>query len=241
MSQSNNILQELRELGSSLAEKQLGNVYSVPAGYFDNLPGMMLLRAKAMDAESADEELLHLSPLLSSISKEMPYAVPSGFFDVNLTKPEATAQEEIEHISPLLNSISREMPYSVPQGYFDNLQPKKPAAKVVALRPVKWYRMAAAAVVIGIVAVTGFFLVRNNNSPATFARFEKKLNKEIKKTSDQELTEFLKYTDAGQDIAFNEPKDEVKEMLKDVPATDLQKFLEEIADPEIAEELPATE
>ena len=112
---------------------------------------------------------------------------------------------------------------------------------MVSINPARLYRMAAAAIVIGIVAVTGFILLRNAGTPTTFARFEKKLDKEIKKTSDQELTEFLKYTDAGQDLAFNEPKDEVKELLKDVPATELQKFLEEISDPEIAEELPATE
>ena len=60
---------------------------------------------------------------------------------------------------------------------------------------------------------------------------KKKLNKEIKKTSDQELNDFIKYTDAGQDLVYNQPKEEIKAMLKDVPATELQEFLEEIADP----------
>ena len=52
-------------------------------------------------------------------------------------------------------------------------------------------------------------------------------------TSDQELNDFIKYTDAGQDLVYNQPKEEIKAMLKDVPATELQEFLEEIADPEI--------
>lgn len=46
------------------------------------------------------------------------------------------------------------------------------------------------------------------------------------------MDEFIKYAEANQDVAYNEPKEEVKELLKDVPASELQNFLDEVSDPE---------
>src|SRR5678815_327106 len=111
MTQSNNILQELKELESSLANISLQNIYSVPAGYFESLPAIMLDRIKAMDASNASEELGYLSPELDRVSKLMPYAVPPGYFEnleervmelVRESKDYQTAKEELESISPLL-------------------------------------------------------------------------------------------------------------------------------------------
>jgi hypothetical protein len=78
-------------------------------------------------------------------------------------------------------------------------------------------------------------LISNNalNPEKSLAKFEKKLDKEIKKASDKELIEFAELTGTSKDIAFNDTKEDVKELLKDVPAAELQEFLEEIADPDI--------
>lgn len=245
MIQRNNILEELKELESSLVQIQLRETYQVPAGYFDNLAANMLILVRALDSTKSEEELQILSPLLAGVSREMPFSIPAGYFEKNIQtalqgiKLDQSAGEEIESLSPLLAGLKKQMPYSVPAGYFDNIkspETSKPA-KVVSLGSRKWFRYAAAAVVAGLILTFGLIQVSSNgNSEKSIARFEKKLNNEIKKTSDQELNDFIKYTDAGQDLVYNQPKEEIKAMLKDVPATELQEFLEEIADPEISTE-----
>ncbi|MBN8674409.1 MAG: hypothetical protein J0L56_09755 [Chitinophagales bacterium] len=293
MAQNNNILQELRELESSLANMAVQNIYSVPEGYFEGLAPQVLNRIKAMEATTAIEELYLLSPVVSALPKQVPYTVPFGYFEAlaensmqlirqtglsameetaNLspllggldkqmpytvpqgyfngieermlkavTGAEQTAKEELESISPLLSGLKKEMPFSVPQGYFENMAAAKPkeqqTAKVISFSSRKWFKYAAAAILVGVIATTSVLLI-NNKQPDSFAKFEKKLNKEIKKTSDKELDEFIKYADASQGLVYNEPKEEVKALLKDVPVSELQGFLDEIADPEIVTDEP---
>jgi hypothetical protein len=239
------------ELGSPLPHTT-HPVYSIPDGYFEGLANQVLNKIKALEADNAADELSFLSPLLAEAPKQMPYAVPADYFTgleermmqaVRIDHNQ-TAQEELESISPLLSSLKKETPYQVPAGYFQGLnttineekQTAEPVAKVITMTSRKWFRYGAAAVIVGIIA-SALVLVFKSSSPAKdLAKFEKKLNKEIKKTSDKELAEFIEFTDAGQDVAVNVPKEEVKELLKDVPATELQQFLDEIADPETSDD-----
>lgn len=252
MTQNNNILQELNELGSSLAKVTPQNIYTVPDGYFDGLAQQVMNRIKLLEAENAREELRFLSPMLSSISKETPYSLPVGYFDnleekliqsVREGSDYQTAKEEINTLSPLLGGLNKQMPYSLPQNYFETLVGdisnklnNKTETKVVSISSRKWLRYAAAAVVTGVIALAGFLYTNLNSDPTkSFAKFEKKLNKEIKKTSDKELNDFIQFTAAGltgEEKVQTSPKEEVIDMLKDVPDTELKKFLEEIADPE---------
>ena len=252
MTQKNNILQELNELGSSLPKETPLNIYTVPDGYFDGLAQQVMNRIKPLEAENTEEELKLLSPMLASISKEMPYSVPVGYFDnleeklmqsVREGNDYQTAKEEINTLSPLLGGLNKQMPYSLPQNYFETLAGdigsklnNKTETKVVSISSRKWLRYAAAAVVTGVIALAGFLYLNtkfNSDPTRSFAKFEKKLNKEIKKTSDKELNEFIQSTglDGTEKVQIN-PKEEVKDMLKDIPETELKKFLEEIADPE---------
>ena len=68
-----------------------------------------------------------------------------------------TSEEEIESLSPLLNSLKNKNPYSVPAGYFEMLETgaDKKETKVISITRRKWYRLAVAAVVIGVVAIGG--------------------------------------------------------------------------------------
>jgi hypothetical protein len=249
MTQDNTILQELIELGSTLPHANIQTTYSVPDGYFEGLTTQVLNRIKAMEAGNAADELSALSPLLAGASKQVPYEVPAGYFtglDERMLQAVngsvQTVQEELESISPLLGSLKKETPYHVPSGYFEGLnatiknqeQSNQPVAKVVSMTSRKWFRYAAAAVIVGVVASTFFIISKRSDPVKRFERFEAKLDKEIKKTSDKELADFIEFTDAGQDVAVSVPKEEVKEMLKDVPATELQNFLDEIADPGIS-------
>jgi len=256
MAQNNNILQELHELKSFLADKNIQNVYSVPVGYFDGFAVNILNRIKALEAKNSSEELNYLSPMLNTISKEMPYSVPAGYFETcaeNLMQvvrehgDYQTPKEELESLSPLLSGLKKQMPFSIPNDYFENLNTQpfvlsntRSETKVVSITSRKWLRYAAAAVVSGIIVLAGFLYVQKTNDPVrSFARFEKKLDKEIKTTSDKELAEFVKqFTDAGlsgDEKAQNSPKEEVKNILEDVSDSELKDFIQEIADPTITD------
>jgi len=215
----------------------------------------MLDRIRIMDVSNISEELNYLSPELNKISRLMPYAVPAGYFEnleermitlVHESKDYLqkesfgqTAKDELESISPLLSGLKKQMPYHIPENYFQSLNTPTTETKVVSITSRKWYRYAVAAMVTGIIALGGYLFVSNkvnNTAEKKLARLEKTVDKEIKKTSDEELKAFMQqFTDAGlngEEKVFNEVKPEAKEMLKDVPDAELKKFLDETADPE---------
>ena len=248
MAQNNNILQELKELKSKLADLAPQNIYTVPVGYFDGLIGQVLNRIRAIEAVNAPDELGHLSPLLNNISRQMPYTVPAGYFDelsenqlqaIQGSSDQQTAKKELETLSPLLSGLKKEMPYHIPRGYFDRLGEKaiQPETKVISILSRQWVRYAAAAVVTGLIVLAGFMVAGNkeNSRGQSLATFEKRLNKEIRKMSDKELDDFIQYTDAGltgeEKVSGNSPA-EIKDLLKDVPESELKKFLEETSDTE---------
>ena len=238
MTQRANILEELNELNSSLVADNQQAVYSVPAGYFDQLAGSVLARIKALEAATVKEELSHLSPLLATASREMPYSLPENYFtglDITaVTQSYTSAKEELETISPLLGGLKKEVPYSVPAGYFENIPTPQQKAKVVSLAGRKWFRYAAAAVVTGIIATTVLVVNRNNNPEHNLARIENNATKAIEKTSEDELNDFIQYSTTEQDvIAKTNSSAEVKDMLKGVSAEEMQAFLNEVGDPEI--------
>jgi hypothetical protein len=77
--------------------------------------------------------------------------------------------EELEQVAPLLNTIAKAPVQSVPDGYFDQFQvqigpdhskTEIDAAPIVKMNTRgKWFSLAAAAVVIGILVIGGFNLV----------------------------------------------------------------------------------
>ena len=243
MAQNNNILQELKDLNSSLAEMAPGNSYTVPAGYFDGLVTLVLNRIKALEASIAAEELSYLSPLLNDLSRKMPYSVPAGYFEMLeeniLPASHQSVGEELESISPLLSGLNKQMPYEVPQGYFETLgkeviQAEQPGAKVVSLTHRKWFRFAAAAMITGMIGLASFLVLGKKDMQAMpLAKFERKLNKEIQKMSDTELAEFLESTEAtmnGQENVSTNTNNEIKELLKDVTESEMKEFIEETSD-----------
>ena len=242
MTQKHNILEELKELNSSLSANADQSVYAVPQGYFDELPSIILNRVKALEAMNVIDELNHLSPLLASVSKEMPNSVPATYFeDLKGVMPfddYQSAKDEIKSISPLLSGLNKDMPYSVPSSYFDQLQPaSKQRTKVVSLESRKWFRYAAAAVITAAIATTGLVIYSTSQSEEKqMAKLEKKINKEIHKTSDEDLNEFIEYTSITQDVAKSTPSEDVKELLKDIPAAELQEFIDDVADPSLLQD-----
>ena len=240
MTNRNTILNELADLGSVLANHDPQNIYAVPAGYFESLADQILNRIKALEANDPKEELSYLSSILSDASKEVSYSVPAGFFQ-NLSEDilkkirehedHQTSEEEIETLSPLLSSLKNKNPYSAPAGYFEKLETgiEKTETKVISITKRKWYRFAVAAVVIGIVAISGLAIFRSkqvdpNKNPQAW--IEKNVDKKVSK---DKIDEFVKLAeDESNNVAFE--KDDVKlaeirELMKDVPEKEIEDFL----------------
>jgi hypothetical protein len=240
MTNRNTILNELAELGSVLVNHDPQNIYAVPAGYFEGLVDQILDRIKAMEASNAKDELKYLSPLLSTVSKEMPYAVPAGFFQdlsddvlkkISEHEDHQTSEEEIEILSPLLSSLKNKNPYSIPSGYFEKLETgvEKKETKVISITKRRWYRLAIAAVVIGIVAISGLAIFRSkqvdpNKNPQAW--IEKNVDKKVSK---DKIDEFVKLAEDGSANVAYEKDDvkhaEIKELMKDVPEKEIVDFL----------------
>lgn len=234
MAENNNISQELNELGSSLLNAGNQPVYTVPAGYFEGLAEQMLRRIRAIEADSAAEELSHLSPLLSGIDKAMPYSVPAGYFDsiedrmlYAMMPAYQSADEELETLSPLLAGLNKDMPFAVPQGYFDTISTPvtgdhQAPAKVVKMSSRTWFRLAAAAVIVGIVAISAFLIF---NRPVTSeVKILAKFEKDYKKMDDKEKESVADFLDAGLNTDEVAKSDEVNELLKDLSAKELSEF-----------------
>lgn len=236
----NTILNELNDIGSALGNYIPQNFYEVPYGYFEGLPTQILNRIKALEAADAKEELSYLSPLLSNVSKEMPYALPANYFQ-NLSENilqrvtqhagHQTSEEEIESLSPLLSGLKNKNPYSVPDGYFENLETKTEMkeAVVISITKRRWYRLAVAAVFIGVIAIGGLLFIGKNkvtvNDPQAW------INKNVtKKVSTQKIDEFVTLTKDDSNEKVETDTDaakqaEIKELMKDVPEKDIEEFL----------------
>jgi len=239
MTNRDTILQELQELKSSLPDLAFQNTYQAPAGYFDGLADEILKRVKALDSTTTTEELANLSPMLSAIKKEMPYSVPAGYFDTFGEKIERTvsnqidqdAQEELQGLSPLLRGLKNKETYTVPEGYFENLQPlvdtesKRSEAKVISITGRKWFRYAAAAIVIGFVATLALLLKDNRDiDPGT--KSYAWIQKSLKKVSTDDINEFVELASTETaDVVKVDAKDDISDLVKDISDKEIQDFL----------------
>ena len=248
MSQKDNILQELNELKSNLGAIDSKKLYSVPVGYFDELASQVLNRIKAIEAATSKEELNYLSPTLNNFTRQLPFSVPQGYFEAlnenliqNVIKNNLaqTPKEELENLSPLLSSLNKEMPFAVPKGYFDELssstkhKENKQATKIFSITYRKWFRYAAAAVVIGIVTLTGFLLLGDEKEPGVKALA--KLSRDIKKMDETQKDNLMDFVDAGmsgQETAQANPatNSEVKKLLQGISEEELTDFQEQTED-----------
>ena len=225
---SGNKQDELRGLNSSLPSDNK-ETFSVPDGYFDGLATAVLAKIKSIESKGAAEEIAELSPLLAGLPRKMPYSVPEGFFESSLNDVPVLMSDKED--SAVLTYIGKDLPYSVPDDYFDNLAgqvlaivaPKR--AKVIPIVRRKWMRMATAAMVFGVIGLSGIVYFTGNDSP-------KDPMAQIKTASTSDLDAFLKNTDAnllGSTTAQSPSKNnEVKEMLKNVPDNELNAFLSEV-------------
>ncbi|HEY0066735.1 MAG TPA: hypothetical protein VGB46_05220 [Flavisolibacter sp.] len=230
------IQDELKELKSSLSTEKVQEAYSVPQGYFEQFAASVLERIKLEELDEG-QELENLSPLLASIPRKMPFSVPAGYFDSSASSlPAFTSQEELPEI---LASLKGSNPYSVPQGYFESLSDQvlsrvnQPRGRVVSMT-TRWMRVAAAAMVGGIIAISGYFYFagRQQATPAPDVNNPQWVAQKLKNVENQELEEFIKSTDVSAKTPEPSRKpsanDEVKALLKDVSVQEMESFLNQL-------------
>lgn len=227
------IQQELAQLESNLPYNVKEPVFNVPENYFEQFADRMLAKVRAAGLNNSDPELFELAPTLAGLAKKMPLAVPENYFDTLSNEVPVLMRSEDELPSILLEH-ARTNPYTVPAGYFENLPAlvkgkvqNKPGTKVVLMR-TGWLRMAAAAVLTGIIAV-GALLSRedvgNANNSASTA-----VNSGIfKGITAQDLDQFIKTTDAvytdGTASGTINNAAVADQLLKDVSSKELEAFL----------------
>lgn len=227
------IIQELNDLGSSLSNSERINPYTVPAGYFENFAESMLSNLKNQEEEKQP-----------AWTKANGYHVPDGYFsgfaDNMLQKIKAhadnqTSQQEIEELSPLLNSLKNRPVFSVPEHYFETLNPAIPTqetkpAKVVSITGKKWFRIAAAAVVVSIISFIGFKMINQQQSVDAIKEpyaWVKKNMKNVDTTTVDNFVALAKETVPAETESTVTAKADVKELVKDIPENEINKFLDE--------------
>ena len=243
MSLNSNILNELTELKSKLAEVETVNPYTVPTDYFDNLISQISTRIKELESNPVQSELKSLSSVLSNILKNTPYSVPNDYF-VNLPEKmlaiaNQTAKEELEILSPFLSGLKKENPYAVPTGFFEVVNTPvvetiKPVVKIKSIYGHKWLRLAAAAVLIGFIAFGSiqFF----SGTKAIKGDAIAGVKKDIKNLSDDQKDNLIEFLDTGMDgkettaLSNDAKTKEVKQLLQDVSDEELSDFQQQTED-----------
>jgi len=231
MNTRKHIQEELKSLKSNLPYLIEKPVFTVPEGYFNNFAASVFAKINEGVAVSATDELNELSAFLSSIKKEIPYNVPENYF--------STLQNEVpwlirdDEVSTVL-ADNKIMPYEIPAGYFTDLpnsvfsKISRPTAKVISIKRNNWMKIAIAAMVAGIIIVSGIFYLDDKSSTIDPAKQPGQwVAKNLEGVSNQALDEFIKTTDfnASENIAKTSNNTEVRNMLNEVSNTELDAFL----------------
>ncbi len=229
MTQRETILQELADCGSSLQPALTAGPYQVPEGYFTSLPGVILARLLTEETTSAEDEIAALSPLLSGLPRISPFKVPEGYFN--------EVKEQEPDLS-FLAATGKKMPYAVPENYFAQLPgriERQVTARVIPLNARKWFRYAAAAVITGVIALSGLMIWRqqqpDNNSSVLAS---KEVRRTLEGTSVEALENFVQVTSRGignKDVATATAKsDELNSLFREIPDSELDAFLDVTSD-----------
>lgn len=207
MNRRKEILNELKHDAPTLAGMDFQQPYKAPEGYFESLAGHIMLRIRLESAESVEDELEIISPLLNSLNKNMPFSTPEGYFDA-LTPGIRVAKEE---------------------------EAQKPARVVKMFQPQKTFRLAAAAITIGVIGIAAWLFMREPATDLYATKSDTEVQKELKnkvgELSENELTHFIEgstlITSYDSTSLEDINEDDVKLMLADIPDQELEKFIDQ--------------
>jgi len=242
MDSSTDILNELKELSPLIAGMEKINVFSVPAGYFDNLSDDILASLKEED-----------NTLINSFPDQSSFEVPKGYFDTLATtildKIKAqnieNASDELRALSPMLYSIQNENVFEVPQDYFntlpdtiiDRVRPQQTKVVTMHRRSTAFVKYAVAAAFTGVMALGVFKFTgpaKINIDPVIAQGIqiakENKFDEELAKIKTADIIKFLEAN--GSDVAAGVVANSVEENELPSPADYLmdEKALENYLD-----------
>ncbi len=226
------IQQELKDLSSFLPHDIEQPVFTVPTGYFENFAASVWQKLRSQQPQTPHDELTELSSVLAAIPKKNPYTVPENYFSGFTPAVPALVKEE--SLPAALQAIGRQMPYTVPAGYFNGLADTvmakitQPTARVVSFNRSRFMRIAAAAVVTGIIAITSIMYFSNGSQTVDpNEQPEEWVAKRLQDVSNQALDEFIMTADLDYEASNNlqHGKYDVQNQLKDVSNSELDAFL----------------
>jgi hypothetical protein len=243
MTPDNQIFAELQGISSFLAGIPRRSPYAAPVGYFDQLPQLML--QKIQSADNPQQELAALSPLLAGLSKKSPFTAPDGYFNQvpgeiaeGVSAIEQT-NEVPESLHPMLVAARHINPYRVPENYFEQLpalvlQKRPVTGKLIGINKT-WLKYAAAAAVIGFVALAGWLYQPKPvviDTPKSGKELSTEVAIEMNQLSDEAFVEFADSTQLlyNGSTAINDYDDNALDMhvlLEEVSDGALQQYLGE--------------
>jgi hypothetical protein len=263
MEKRQEILNELNSIAPLLAKVSAKMPYTLPAAYFEELPNKMVsllnVPEKEIDlpiqqhpftvpegyfeslAGSIIQKIKEEEQGFSINAKEMPYSIPTGYFeDFATTVLQKTRAEEVKTelvaIAPLLSEIPKTNVYTTPSGYFDTLTVSQATTTKVVKMGSSWIKYAAAAVIVGVLAIGAFIVAGKNSNDNNFgtAAYKKAINTNIdtavQNMNDKELEKFLAdnivvVTLPGEDVEKGLP--ELNELMNLISDEELQQSLNE--------------
>ncbi len=238
----NEIKEEIQAIADSLAGIGNENCYRVPDNYFEEL---------------ADEVM----DKIQLPTTQLPFtAPPAAYFeglagailhkiksDGIIVEADSEVTQELRELSPVMASINKKNVYTVPADYFTTFNVNIPKTtdrkgKMLTMpQPVRWMRYAAAAAVIGVVAISGIFLFRNNTNAdnSTHITFTKDYHVPLSSISDDAIANYLKTSPAADMDLIPSAYDETminagnltEQLLQDVSDSDIQDYLKENQQP----------
>lgn len=127
--------------------------FTVPAGYFEQLPAAILLQIQLDTLRSGTPAVLQNPAIPAGYFSELPSVIMQRI----KAEEASTVPSELEALSPFLAALPKQSPFTVPEGYFESLQvnhllpaaPLRIAHRNQASTWIKWTVAACLATLIG--------------------------------------------------------------------------------------------
>lgn len=227
MKQLNEIEVELKQFFPALYSVNRNNVFTVPEGYFENAPEMVLTEIRTAQRTMA-------------WGRKQTFQVPENYFDTTIANvlmkiraqqdfPVGEVAEELSTVAPLLNKIKRRNVYSVPEGYFDAIHHSvsiQTSAKVVSLKPKRnWKQYLIAACTLFVIA-SGTYLYTDVKSPYVSTNFN--IEKSLQSVDDQDIISYLQDDrDAGPEVNSSKQDFDFQSLIKNVSDQEIRNYLDD--------------
>lgn len=206
--------------------------FTVPAGYFEELPAAIMLQIQLEDLRSGTPAV-----------QQHP-TIPAGYFDglsqtiLQRIKAEETntPQAELESLSPFLAAIPKQAPFTVPEGYFESLQvnhllPAPPLRVVHRTNATTWVKWTVAACLAALIGSSALLFLTETDGGSFH---NKVVEKKLEDLNDQDIVEYLQtHTDPFDNDAIFASSVSVeatpvqKQLNEAVPLEAIEKYLQQ--------------